>query len=99
MIQKLHIWVIRVEIFFLFDLSGNLFDQMIKVSEAIKVCELWLHFLEMILQIKIGCRKCLNHFLLLIFILADLLIDGHGGEFQIILVRVRSGQVKCTIHF
>jgi len=26
-------------------------------------------------------------------------IDGHSGEFQIILIRVRSGKVKFTIHF
>jgi len=70
---------------------------MVKISETIEILELRLLPLEIVLKVKVGARKALNKILMFVCD-ADLLIDAKSRELQILLIRIRSGQVEGAIH-
>ena len=70
---------------------------MIKISETIEILELRLLPLEIVFEVEVGARKALNQMLVLACD-TDLLIYAKSREFQILLIRVRTGQVEGTIH-
>jgi hypothetical protein len=97
MIEQVPLGLIRVSMLTLAYRPRYLLDHMVKISEAIEILEFRLLLLEIVLEVKVGACKALNQMLML-FCDADLLIDTKSRELQILLIRVRAGQVEGTIH-